>query len=73
MLLRLGGRFRTPAVGPGPERSIQDPSRSPLCLRIRVEERVPRIRSPRLEDPAQASQFEMEVSELPEGRSNVGQ
>jgi hypothetical protein len=33
-----------------------------------AEEQVPRIRSPRLADPAEASQFEMEVTELPEGR-----
>ena len=37
-----------------------------------AEQHMPRIRSPRLADPAEVSQFEMEVAELHEGRSDAG-
>ena len=36
-----------------------------------AEQQVPRIRSPRLADPAEVSQFEIEVAELHEGRSDA--
>ncbi|HSL84951.1 MAG TPA: hypothetical protein VLF66_19405 [Thermoanaerobaculia bacterium] len=36
-----------------------------------AKQQVPRVWSPRVADPAEVSQFEMEVTELPEGRPHV--
>ena len=57
----LNGQIQLP-VG------IEIPENSRLVVTVVESTFSPRIRSPRLADPSQAGDFEMEVAELPDAR-----